>query len=480
MAEIPTDWQGWLREHFPRYTAYPFAPHHVDFWEWVWAIRSGQSSEPFVALWPRGGAKSTSVELSVAAMAAFGLRHYALLISETQAQADDHVGSVARMMESAEFARVYPDVSDRALGKFGNPLGWRQNRLRTRSGFTLDAVGLDSAARGVKLDEHRPDLIILDDIDSETDSKAAVDRKITMLTTKLLPAGSSDVVVLAVQNKVHADSVFAQLADGRADFLADRIVSGPIPALQNAEYQQTDGKWEVVAGTPTWAGQDLAACQAEITRFGLTAFRAECQHEVDEQLGGMFDHVEFRHCEWSEVPDLVRVVVWVDPAVTDKDSSDAHGIQADGLAADGMIYRLFSWEDRTSPEDSLRRALLKAVELHAECVGVETDQGGDTWRSVYDAAWRQLTESGTVASGAHKPQFRSEKAGAGYGPKAHRAAQMLADYERGRFVHVRGTHQALERALRRFPKVKPYDLTDASFWAWEALTKRSGGRLMIV
>jgi hypothetical protein len=435
----------------------------------VWSIESGIGVPPFVAIWPRGGAKSTSVELAVTALAAHGARHYALLISETQAQADDHVASVARMMESATFSATYTDVADRALGKFGNPLGWRQNRLRTRSGFTLDAVGLDSAARGVKLDQHRPDLIILDDIDSETDSRAAVEKKIAMLTTKLLPAGSADCVVLAVQNKVHADSVFAQLADGRADFLADRIVSGPIPALLNAEYQQTDGRWEVVAGVPTWEGQDLVACQAEITRFGLTAFRSECQHEVDEQLGGMFDHIDFRHCEWAEVPDLVRIVVWVDPAVTDKDSSDAHGIQADGIAADGTIYRLFSWEDRTSPEDSIQRAILKAQELGAECVGIETDQGGDTWRSVYEIAWQNGVRDGKIDPKARKPQFRSDKAGAGYGPKAHRASQMLADYEQGRFVHVRGTHQTLERALRRFPKVKPYDLTDAAFWAWRAL-----------
>src|SRR5690606_20520907 len=129
----------------------------------------------------------------------------------------------------------------------------------------------------------------------------------------------------------------------------------------------------------------------------------------------------------------------------------------------------YSWEQRTSPEDSLRRAFLKAVELRAEAVGVETDQGGDTWRSVAREAWRRLEESGAIRRDAPMPAFRSDKAGAGHGPKVHRASLMLADYEKGRIVHVIGTHDTLERSLRRFPKTKPFDLTDAAYWSWNDL-----------
>jgi phage terminase large subunit-like protein len=180
----------------------------------------------------------------------------------------------------------------------------------------------------------------------------------------------------------------------------------------------------------------------------------------------MFDHLDFRRCTRAEVPDLVRTVVWVDPAVTDTDDSDSQGIQASGVAADHTIYQLWSWEARTSPQDALERAILKAVELKAEAVGVETDQGGDTWQVVYHAAVRKLIESGAIPSHRLPPPFRAEKAGAGHGPKVHRAGQMLADYEKGQVVHVLGTHAALERALRRFPKAKPFDLADAAYWCW--------------
>ena len=157
------------------------------------------------------------------------------------------------------------------------------------------------------------------------------------------------------------------------------------------------------------------------------------------------------------------------PAVSSTDQSDAHGAQADGIGTDGTIYRLWSWEQRATPEDALRRALLKAVELGAEAVGVETDQGGDTWQPTYRAAWDGLVADGSVPAETRCPEFRAAKAGAGHGPKTERAGRMLQDYERGRLVHVLGTHTVLERALRRFPRAKPFDLVDAAYWSWQDL-----------
>src|SRR5262249_33134882 len=61
--------QAWLREMFPDYVR-DFAPHHDEFWEWVWGIKKGRPVHSFVAIWPRGGAKSTSAELAFLALAA--------------------------------------------------------------------------------------------------------------------------------------------------------------------------------------------------------------------------------------------------------------------------------------------------------------------------------------------------------------------------------------------------------------------------
>ena len=467
-------WKDWLTQIFPQHCSHDFAPHHEKFWNWVWNIQDDKASKPFIAIWPRGGAKSTSAELACAALGARGARSYALYVSGTQDRADDHVGNVAASLESDALGRHYPALSSRRVGKYGSSRGWRRNRVRTAAGFTVDAIGLDTAARGIKLEDRRPDLIILDDLDDALDSVGTTEKKINALTRTILPAMAETGTVLAIQNIVHADSIFSRLADGRAEFLIHREVSGPIPAIEDLlTGPRKSGGYEIVSGNATWSGQSLTSCQRMIDEFGLTAFLIECQHDTNIRSGGLFDHIDFQHMAREDMPDMVEITVWVDPAVTDTDRSDSQGIQVDGIGSDHKIYRLRSWEQRSSPVLTLRQAIVWAYEEGAEVVGVETDQGGDTWSSVFREAKLMVLNERPDFANKRDPKFRWAKAGAGHGPKAHRAAQMLTDYEQGRIIHSFDCAPILERALRRFPIVKPYDLVDAAYWSWIYLRRKS-------
>lgn len=287
------DWRQWLRILFKSYLTddygqhIEFAPHHEEFWEWVWALEKGVRPQSFFSIWPRGGGKSSAAEMAAVAIGALKKRDYLVYVSGTQDQADDHVQNVADMLESQAVESRYPELAVRLSGKYGNSKGWRRNRLRTASGFTVDAFGLDRQGRGAKLEEDRPGLMIFDDVDSEADSLATVEKKIRAITRKLIPAGASDLGVLGAQNLVHEDSVFSQVADGRAKFLTNRIVSGPIPAIRDLEYEEKNNRIRVTDGTPTWEGQDLAKCEEMINDMGLEAFLAECQQQVDAPLGNL-------------------------------------------------------------------------------------------------------------------------------------------------------------------------------------------------
>lgn len=232
-----------------------------------------------------------------------------LYVSSTQQQADDHVANVAGLLEAEALAAIDPALSDRAIGKYGNSRGWRRNRLRTAAGFTVDALGLDTAARGVKLDEMRPDLIVLDDIDDTADSQETTRKKVDAITKKLLPAGSTDAATLAVQNLVSYEGVFARLANLASepgDFLADRIISGPHPALIGAEFKrQPDGKWLIIRSEPTWNGQNLDICQQQVNDWGIRAFKAEAQHERTPPEGQAFPEwdTSVHVCEPFAIPE---------------------------------------------------------------------------------------------------------------------------------------------------------------------------------
>lgn len=504
VATLEADWRVWLRTLFPAYYnrggTGAFAAYHVEFWDWVWSIRAGVRPRPFIALWPRGAAKSTNAETACVALGARGARRYVLYVSGTQALADRHVQSIASRLESRSVEALYPRLAARALNKYGAAKGWSRQRLRTDAGLTIDALGLDTAIRGARIDEDRPSLIILDDIDDKHDSLDATERKIEAITTALLPTGAPACGVLFVQNLIHPTSIASRLADRDPEhavsFLVDRIVSGPHPAILDLTYERQGTRDVITGGTPTWAGQDLAVCQDAIDQDGLTSFLAERQHDVTARPGGLFDHVQFvRKCR-DEAPDLVSIQVWVDPAVTDRDDSDSHGISAGGIDEHGRVWILYAWERRTSPEDSLRRAWLIAYALGADTLGIETDQGGDTWLSVARESLRTLLEQGLIPKRWTAPRLLSERAGS-VGSKIHRGGQLLAAYQQDGVWHVTGEHarleallweyetrlcrepkepatgtayRVLEAALRRFPKTKPLDLADATFWLVHRLT----------
>ena len=464
-------------------------------WEWLDAL--GDKMPPaFIAIWPRGGGKSTGAEVMAIEVGASKRRQYCWYVRETQDQADKSVENVAALLQSPEVEFHYPEMAERGISKYGKPSAWRRNRLTTASGYTIDGMGLDKALRGTKSEEHRPDLIILDDVDGKHDTIAKTTRKLEIITDSILPAGSSNVAVVAIQNLVIPDGVFSRLADGRADMLLNRVVSGPWPAAFNLVYEQNP-KWDfknktgepkyiVKSGEPTWpGGQGLDVIQNQINLWGPSAFLREAQHQV-ERTGGIWDQIEFMRIDWLDRPDFVRTAVWVDPAVTSTDKSDSMGIAAGGIDAQGKIYGIYFWEAVTSPEDALKRAIKKALEIGSLTVGVETDQGGDTWLSVYKRACDQVRaeiEPGMVARWKESqkdsdnpepmpdlilPEFDSAKAGAGHGSKVERNQKMLLDYEQGQVIHVIGTHGMVEKSLRRFPN-KPLDLADAWYWAWHDL-----------
>lgn len=442
-----------------------------------------------MALWPRGGAKSTTAELACVYAGNNKSRGYVWYVSSTQDKADRHVENIGSLLESRALERHYPALASRKVGKYGNSKGWRRSRLRTSSGLTVDALGLDVGARGAKVEEKRPDLIIFDDVDEKHDTAKTVQKKIDIITTSILPAGSSECAVLFIQNVIHDGSIADKLGHD-AEFLIDRIISGPIKAVEGLVYAQmfdadlNRNRYVITGGAATWEGQGLETCQAQINEWGLTAFLQEAQHDTT-QTGGIWDHITFRHCKRDEIPSFVRGCVWCDPAVTDTDDSCANGIIADGIARDGTIYRVFAWEAVDSATNVIRKAINTAIDWGFGTVGVETNQGGDLWRSTYDTilAKMQLETQDALKGKYGKeleehyskiiwPSFREAKAGAGTGGKVERNQLMLADYEKGAIVHVEGTHEIIERALKRFPN-EPLDLADAAFWGWDDLRNPS-------
>lgn len=457
------DWVTWLAAILPAYCTHRFAPHHARFWDWAWAITAGERPETFVGIWPRGGAKSTSVESACVALAARRARRYGLYVCDTQDRADDHVSTVAAMLESERVELFYPELAARAVGKFGNSKGWRRNRLRTRSGFILDAIGLDTAARGVKLEDQRPDLLILDDIDGTHDTPTTTARKVSTITKALIPAGSDDLAVVAIQNLVIPDGVFAQLADGRAQFLRRRIVSGPIPAVEGLVLERADdGRDLVVGGEPTWEGQDLDKCQELIDDWGTQAFLEEAQHEVDDAEGALWCTEQIDGGRVADHPELDLVVVSVDPSGGKGKGHDEQGIVAVGLGHDGQGYVLEDDSCSLSAMGWGKRAVMCAIETGAGVIVVEDNYGGDsmlnTVMQAADALVREGVEGAEVFGSDRRNTVVPVNAKDSKADRAAPVSLLYGEKERPETwpharVHHVGRFDVLEREMRTWDPV---------------------------
>jgi hypothetical protein len=364
-------WPAWLAQHAPGYVRAGFAPRHESFWDWVWAVQAGERPPPLIAIWPRGGGKSTSAELATAALLVRGVRRYALYVSGSQDQADKHVEAIGTILEALGV--------ERSVNKYGASRGWRRNRLRAAAGFTVDAFGLDTGSRGTKDDDARPDLIIFDDLDEIHDSPATTRKKIETLTMTVLPAATDTAAILGLQNLIHAHSIFAQLADGRAEWLADRVVSGPHPALTDYAAEPTTddaGRRRYrVSGAPTWAGQSLAACQRLVDTIGPEAFERESQHEVG--IGQHLIYAAFDE-EAHVCPPFVLPDAW--PRYLGLDFGGVHTAAVLLAEEPGTkrlyLYREYLAGDRSAAEHA--KALLRGEPMVPFCVGGSKSEG--QWR----------------------------------------------------------------------------------------------------
>jgi hypothetical protein len=463
----PLDWVlAIYRSIFSR----PFGPQHTELFEWAWSVKPKVRSAPFVAIWSRGFGKSTTAETIAVMLGAREQRKYLLYVSETQELADSHLLAIRGMIESPILKAYYPVFAAPKISKEGHSRGWRHNRLYCGNGYVIDAIGLDTAKRGSRIMDARPDFMIFDDIDAKGDSPTITRRKIDTITTSLLPAGSVDASAMFVQNMIIDTGVFAQLAQPNPPFLKNRVLSGPFPALKNFSWHMQPSGKIVVEGEPTWESIGLSDCQRIVEEIGITAFRSEYQHEITNE-GALFEHVKFSRISASDVPPTWRRIVAVDPAVTSEDGSDSHGICVAGIDDNGQIYVYDSWERRETPEHCLRKALYYAVKYNADRVIIEGNQGNDLWYTL----WNKIVEDSGLDDD-RIPGVEIVKATSSTGSKMERASQMLVDYELGRISHVindRNTYIDLEGSLRRFPLRKPFDLTDACFWAWSDLRNSS-------
>lgn len=475
---LPPEWSKRVPDLFKPYFWFPFSAPHEELWTWESDIQLGSAPRPFVAIWPRGRGKSTTTEAVVADLAVRGVRTYCLYVCATQDQADKHVATIARMLESDSVARYAPAISTPRISSNGNRT-WNRKMLTTATGFTVEAIGLDKAVRGQKIDWARPDLIVFDDIDEAEDTEDTVLKKERTMTGSIIPAGSTNCAVLFVQNLIHSNSIATKLSkapnkEGAAHYLMTRQVSGPYKAVEGLKYAQVQvgdvWKWKITEGESLWEGFTKDLCENEINLYGPNAFERESQHDIDgDNENALLSRADFDRMRRTleQVPDLVRIAIGVDPpgGVTEC------GIVCVGKAKIGDDWHGFTLDDASMPKgvksDEWALGVLQCYyRNNADVVFVEVNYGGDmATNNIRQAKW--VDDEGKTIIEGKSINIKAVSATRG---KIVRAEPIATVVKQGRGHHV-GQFPELEKEWRQYvpgDKDSPNRL-DAEVWAYTGL-----------
>jgi phage terminase large subunit-like protein len=183
----------------------------------------------------------------------------------------------------------------------------------------------------------------------------------------------------------------------------------------------------------------------EGTRLGRQELLAEILTDVP---GALWTYAMLE--DRRPAPDLTRVVVAIDPAVTAGEDSDETGIIVAGLGVDGRGYVLADRSCRLSPDGWARRALAAFDECAADLVVAEVNNGGD------------MVEH-TIRTVRRTAPYKKIHASRG---KQTRAQPVAALYEQGRVSHVEVFPELEEQLTTWTPEsgTSP-DRLDALVWA---------------
>lgn len=293
---------------------------------------------------PRGHAKSTLVSFAfVLWCICYKYELYIVLISNTAGQSDDLLTQIKSELESNPFLlRDFPDVAE-PRGRKPPPKRWRKDDIITRNGVKVLSLGTGQKIRGRRHRENRPTLIILDDVENETEMTSADQRETKMHWFKkaVMKSGSTaQTNVVVVGTILHYDSLLAQLIDGKT-----------MPGWTNRKYQ----------AVILWATQEdlwqewesIYTHQAEYEGCnGPNAARLFYEANEEQMLEGTsvlwpqrenyYQLMEIRLCEGHASFDSEKQNEPIDPASCYFSDSDMHYWDDEYTSIDDLLMKLGS------------------------------------------------------------------------------------------------------------------------------------------
>ncbi len=297
---------------------YPSAPFHHE----IFALTENPEVKMLVLVAFRESAKSTICTTSFPIWSILtGRAKFVVIASGTFSKARTHLSNIREEVENN-------DLLKNDLGPFKEQNEWgAQALVFPKYGAKIMAISSEQSVRGIRYKNHRPDLIVADDLEDldSVRTQEGRDRTYRWFKGELLPAGSRETRVFVIGNLLHQDSLIVRL---------QKDIDGKAMSGEFRSYAILDDE-----GKPTWPGKYSTAesLEAEKRKISDTiTWEREYMIRIISPDDQIIKSTWIRYYKPSDLPKSKPVAVYfgVDLAIKEKESNDFTAIVV------GKIYNI--------------------------------------------------------------------------------------------------------------------------------------------
>ncbi|MCK5139656.1 MAG: hypothetical protein KAQ85_07435 [Thermodesulfovibrionia bacterium] len=410
---------------------------------------------------PRGHAKSTlSSKIYVLhriLFAAYTDTRFIIMVSESLDQSVNLLKDVSEEFRYNDLIREF----------FGDLVGngkWTEADIVTSNGVRVWARGSRQRIRGSKFRNRRPDLIILDDFESElnTETPEQRDKLKKWINAAVLPAVDPKLgKVFLIGTIIHEDAYLADIKNDKDGLL------GWQKRMYKAGLPEGEALWEA-----RYPIKKLQKIHDELAAQGYEhIYYQEYENEAVTPGSGLareiivtkFDYVwiDDADCWFIETEKNVWLAMFTflgyDPALG-KMKGDATGEIVLGVDSNGHNHVLQVEEVRCGVFELLERMFDQVKAWHVRNLNIESISFQEVLR---DALYQMMPMKGIYFGVID------------YKPKDKKATRLqgLTPYYYGGNISHNGNYPNLTSQLRMFPKTKHDDLLDALWMVLQGCSK---------
>ncbi len=392
--------------YFPKYFDREFGSFHKElFAELKYMLDNTGLIEAFGL--PREHGKSTiNSFLFPLYSTMYGKSQFTLIISATEQIALPFLDMIKDELENNRLL----------LEDFGCIKGsrWNNNEIWIKGGG-IDACimirGIDGSLRGIHFKQHRPQLVLLDDLLKDDTAKSETKRETvkSTFTDVVIPIGTKDTNILVVGTVLHEEDLMADLLKGKIpgvrSIRKSAVISfsdrddlwGEWERLYNnlLDFDRIDtarsffaeNREEMLSGTEIlWSEYlDYYYLMCKKQAMGDKSFFKELQNDPRSTDDYIFQSIGY----WDSLPDYsdLEVVMYIDPAIKAGKRNDysaitilaRHEKTGQMYVLDGSIHKLLP--------DALFGVALEKLELFpVEKIGFEATQAQSYMKQKFEEA----------------------------------------------------------------------------------------------